>query len=649
MIKVLEKHVADKIAAGEVVERPLSVVKELVENSVDAGADSITVEIKNGGKSYIRVTDNGSGINAEEVLVAFMRHATSKITTDKDLESIHTLGFRGEALASIAAVSRVELLTKQADAKLGKRVLINGGTVIENTETGCPDGTTIMVTDLFFNTPARLKFLKSDSAESRVIIDFISQMTLAYPNIRIRLINNDSILFATNGKGDVKTNILTVYSKETADSLVPVYFEREYVLVKGFVSSPGVSNTSRRSQIFFVNGRVVASKAIEKGIADAYSDRLFEGRYPAAFLFVDVEPSRLDVNIHPNKKEVKFDDAAFITETVRDAAREALAAKEAIPQVREKNIFKFKDSDRSAKPGKTPVPDAKSSSQVHSQQFGVSVASGGVKQSSVILSNSNVQEIRVKEEQVDIKNLLSNMRAQERAKDEERVREQAGSEYLNGMRKAENPQVNSGNEPLTAAPERPKSFDFAELRPMGSIFGTYILLTDDDTFYMIDQHAAHERVFFEKLLGEYNRAEKVKQPIMIPIVLNLPYGAAEGAGESLSKLNDMGFEIEEFGPKTYAAKAIPMFMSLAEAEDFLKYFVENTADGSVISDRNKLEKIMTSACKAAVKGGDLLKDEEINELISELSKCENPFSCPHGRPTFIRMRKYEIEKMFKRV
>lgn len=241
------------------------------------------------------------------------------------------------------------------------------------------------------------------------------------------------------------------------------------------------------------------------------------------------------------------------------------------------------------------------------------------------------------------------MRAQERAKDEEMLREQAGSEYLSGMRKTENQQVNAGNEPLTAAPERPKPFDFAELRPMGSIFGTYILFTDDDTFYMIDQHAAHERVFFEKLLGEYNRAEKVKQPIMIPIVLNLPYGAAEGAGESLSKLNDMGFEIEEFGPKTYAAKAIPMFMSLAEAENFLKYFVENTADGSVVSDRNKLEKIMTSACKAAVKGGDLLKDEEINELISELSKCENPFSCPHGRPTFIRMRKYEIEKMFKRV
>lgn len=625
MIKILEKHVADKIAAGEVVERPLSVVKELVENSVDAGADSITVEIKNGGKSYIRVTDNGSGINADEVLIAFMRHATSKITTDKDLESIHTLGFRGEALASIAAVSRIELLTKQQNAKLGKRVLISGGTVIENSETGCPDGTTIMVTDLFFNTPARLKFLKSDSAESRVIIDFISQITLAYPDIRIRLINNGNILFATNGKGDVRTNIFTVYSKETADSLIPVSFSRDYAGVKGFISSLGVSNTSKRNQIFFVNGRLVNSKVIEKGVADAYSDRLFEGRYPSAFLFVEADPSRLDVNIHPNKKEVKFDDAAFITELVRDAAREALAAKEAIPQVTEKNIFKFKNTER--KEPSQASPEQIKDIALAKNQYDSSPSSRQNTSKYDFGKEESLNEVRVKEEQVDIKNLLSNLRAQVTAEEEK--------------------ENEAGQEKIPAAAPRP--FDFAYLRPIGSIFGTYILLTDDDTFYMIDQHAAHERVFFEKLMHEYEHEEKTKQPIMLPIILNLPYGAAESAGKSLEKLNDMGFEIEEFGPKTYAAKAIPMFMSLAEAEDFLKYFAENVDDGIDICDRNKLEKIMTNACKAAVKGGDLLKEEEINELLTELSQCENPFSCPHGRPTFIRMRKYDIEKMFKRV
>jgi len=628
MIKILEKYVADKIAAGEVVERPLSVVKELVENSVDAGADFITVEIKNGGKSYIRVTDNGSGINAEEVLVAFMRHATSKITTDKDLENIHTLGFRGEALASIAAVSRVELLTKEKDAKLGKRVLINGGTVIENTDAGCPDGTTIMITDLFFNTPARLKFLKSDSAESRVIIDFISQMTLAYPDIRIRLINNGNILFATNGKGDVKANILTVYSKDTADNLVSVYFEREYALVKGFVSSPGVSNTSKRNQIFFVNGRSVSSKTIEKGVADAYSDRLFAGRYPSAFLFTEVDPSRIDVNIHPNKKEVKFDDAAFISELVRDAVQDALAVKEAIPQITDKNLFKFKNAADTAS-------NIKSSSQVPTQQLGVAFTSDVADKRGSAAYNFgeklNVKEIRVKEEQIDIKNLLSNLRAKVNREENKDAAAARAEDTVNPV------------------PDVPRPFDFSYLRPLGSIFGTYILLTDDDTFYMIDQHAAHERVFFEKLLQEYKREEKVKQPIMIPIVMNLPYGAAESTGESLKKLDDMGFEIEEFGPRTYAAKAIPMFMSLAEAEDFLRYFIDNVADDSLVFDKNKLEKIMMSACKAAVKGGDLLKDEEINELMTELSQCENPFSCPHGRPTFIRMRKYEIEKMFKRV
>ena len=303
MIRVLDKVVADKIAAGEVVERPLSVVKELVENAVDAGASAITIEIRNGGKAYLRVTDNGCGIPSEEVLLAFTRHATSKIVSDRDLERIQTLGFRGEALASIAAVSRTELLTKEAGSQLGKRVMIAGGTVLENTEAGCPDGTTVIVRDLFFNTPARLKFLKSDSTESSLIIDFVSRMALAYPEIRIRLINNGNILFSTNGKGDVRMNILTVYSREVADNLVPVHFEQEPIRVDGFVSQPGYSAPTKRNQIFFVNGRSVSSKVIEKGVNDAYRDRLFEGRHPAVFLFLQIAPEKLDVNIHPNKKK----------------------------------------------------------------------------------------------------------------------------------------------------------------------------------------------------------------------------------------------------------------------------------------------------------------------------------------------------------
>ncbi len=628
MIRVLEKHVADKIAAGEVVERPLSVVKELVENAVDAGASSITIEIKNGGKSYIRVTDNGSGIHQDEVLLAFMRHATSKIATDADLLEIHTLGFRGEALASIAAVSRVELLTKQAASKLGKRVSIAGGTILENIETGCPDGTTIVVTDLFFNTPARLKFLKSDKAESSVIIDFLSQMTLAYPEIRIRFINNGNILFATNGKGDVHNNILTVYSREIADSLVPVHFVQEEISVSGYISSPSVSNTTRRNQIFFVNGRIVNSRVIEKGVSDAYSDRLFAGRHPSAFLFLEIAPNKLDVNIHPNKKEVKFDNNALVTAVVKSAVTEALTTKEAIPQVKEKNIFRMKEnSDYYTMP----------LSKQESQEVFFNKESVEAEKNT---ERETVQEVKAATPQLDIKSLLSTMRAEEIKKEEKKAAVQQFEKTEKGAAPA-----------IFASIKTPavKPFDFSELCVIGSVFSTYILLSDTESLYLIDQHAAHERVFFEKLLAEYEQEEKVKQPILIPLILNLPYGVKENAGESLKQLETFGFEIEEFGPKTYAVKAIPMFMSLSEAEDFLHYFTENVSDDSMIYDQNKLEKLMMSACKAAVKGGDLLQREEIEALLAELSSCKNPFSCPHGRPTFLRMKKYEIEKMFKRV
>lgn len=651
MIRILAKHVADKIAAGEVVERPLSVIKELVENSIDSGATSITVEIKNGGKTYMRVTDNGSGIHPDEVLLAFTRHATSKIETDKDLEAIETLGFRGEALASIAAVSHVELLTKQAENKLGKRVCISGGITLENTETGCPDGTTIIVTDLFFNTPARLKFMKSDRAESSAVIDFLSQVSLAYPDIRIRVINNGSVLFATNGKGDVKANILTVYSREIADDLVPVSYDREYISVKGYVSTPGISRTNRKKQIFFVNGRVVNSRVIEKGVSDAYSDRLFEGRFPIAFLFISISPEKLDVNIHPNKKEVKFDDNMLVCSAVNEAIKEALMHKEAIPQVRERNIFKMKSE-----------PKAEEKTVVKPE----------IKKEITTPAKAASENIKVVKPQVDIKELLSNMREEEnkqRKIEEEKIQEVKRAEIkvepksekvqekidfsYNATTQVKTSDSVSENPAIPTVVPAPvkvsRPFDFTELTIKGSIFGTYILLTDDETFYMIDQHAAHERIFFEKLLSEYQNSEKMQQSLMIPIVLNLPYGAKAAADDNIKQLTDMGFDVEEFGPKAYVVKAVPMFMEMAEAEDFLNYFVENVSDENVIVDRAKLEKIMSAACKSAIKAGDLLKNEEIEELITELAKCDNPYSCPHGRPTFIKMTKYEIEKMFKRV
>lgn len=597
MIRILDKDVADKIAAGEVVDRPLSIVKELVENSIDAGASAITVEIKKGGKEYIRVTDDGCGIPENQVETAFLRHATSKISTAADIDAIETLGFRGEALASIAAVSRTEIITKIKDSKTGVHMIIEGSDIRTKEATGCPEGTTIVVHDLFYNTPARQKFMKSDAAESSAVIEFVSQMALAYPMLKMRMINNGTLLFSTNGKGDRYKNILTVFDKSIGEDLIPVRTSIDYLDIEGYVSDPGKSRATRKYQIFFVNGRVIESKVIQRGISQAYSDKLFEGRHPIVFLFLKVRPDTVDVNIHPNKKEVRFDDESFIIETIRKAIREALFSKEAIPQLKNNDVFKIKPDER---PKQAPY--------VRPQVF-----------------PEKIQTVKtVSEEQVDVKSLLSTLR--------------------------ERPEIDStlNDAPASYTVSTPAPFDFDNLKITGAIFGTYITAVDENCFYLIDQHAAHERIFYEKLLNQFHESEKHSQPIMLPIVIQSTLSSEKEAGWK-DALNEMGFLVEDFGPKTFIVKEIPMFMGLEEAGDFLNDFMDNAHDGIYLDNKPAVEKIIMKSCKSAVKAHDYLKDDEIEQLIKDLKNCENPFSCPHGRPTFIKMTQYEIEKMFKRV
>ena len=601
MIKVLEKNVADKIAAGEVIERPISIVKELVENAVDAGADSIVVEIKNGGKSYIRVTDNGCGIPCEEAETAFLRHATSKIETAMDLNSIETLGFRGEALASVAAVTRTELITKTTDNKTGTRLVIHGGMVIANEQTGCPDGTTIVVTDLFYNTPARLKFMKTDSAESGLVIDFVSQMALAYKNIKFRLINNGRILFSTLGDGNRLNTILRVYSDVDARNMVPLDFREGGLYAEGYISTPAFSKTTRSSQIYFVNGRVVSSKVIERGVSDGYKERLFEGRYPVVYLFLQVDPHTIDVNIHPNKREVRFDEEALIINFISRAIKKSLSTKDAV--VDAGNIFK--DMDRRISPSK-----------VYERVFEP--------------FREKTEEYaceKTDEKQVDIKQLLSTIKNPVFSPFPEPI----GEPVLDIYR----PQL--------------KPFDFSELQVTGVIFDTYITAVDGHNFYLIDQHAAHERIFYERLVGEYESAVKERQPLLMPLIINLSLAVSENRFDWLDALSKMGFTIEEFGPGTFRITEIPMFMEMSEAEDFINEFIENINNSTDLSNRIVIDKLIMMSCKAAVKANDKLNSEEINALIKDLSCCVNPFSCPHGRPTFIKLTRYEIEKMFKRV
>ena len=609
MIRILDKSTADKIAAGEVVERPLSVVKELVENSIDAGAKKIAVEIKNGGKSYIRVTDDGCGIAADECEKAFMRHATSKIINAEDLNSISTLGFRGEALASIAAISRTELLTKTNESKTGSKLIIEGGQIIENTPVGCPDGTTMVIRDLFFNTPARLKFMRADSAESSSVIEFVTDIALAYPDIRIQMINNDKILFATNGRGNRGQTIATLTSSILADKLIPFIYEEEGITVEGYVSGPGESRSSRKNQVFFVNGRVIDSKVIEKGINRAYSDRLFEGRFPICYLFITVSPERMDVNIHPNKRQVRFYDEDAIINTVKKGIITALDSEEAVPTIKEK---------------------AKPYNKIENK-------------------NDNPKEVR---DAVDINSLLSNYEQTKESNktifEQNTVETPKEKEIVETQEQIKIAVQDEISKPIFTVTE-PKRFDFSSLQIHGQFFGTYIQLSDEETIYFIDQHAAHERIFFEKLMNQFQSREKHRQPLLIPITFEVSHADKEREDLWLTVLEDMGFSFDEFGPLSYRVSEIPMFMSMSEAEDFLSDFTDGIGTYEDIRDNKTLDKIATKACKAAVKANDYLSKEEIKQLITDLDKCNNPFSCPHGRPTFIKITKSDLEKRFKRI
>lgn len=605
MIKLLEKKVADKIAAGEVVDRPLSVVKELVENSIDAGADAVVVEIKKGGKTYIRVSDTGCGINADEVTTAFKRHATSKITEAEDLDSIQTLGFRGEALASIAAVSRTELITKRADAKTGTSITVEGGETAGISAIGCDGGTTVIVRDLFYNVPARYKFMKSDSAEAGLITEFVSQMALAYPYIRFKLINNEAVQFLTQGRGDRYSSILTIYSKDIGKSLVPVEYENGEMKLSGYVSNVGESRNSRKNQIFFVNGRVVSSKVMDTAVKNAYKERLFMGRFPIAFLFLEVKPDTLDVNIHPNKKEIRFDDEKSVELFVTEAIKQALATKEAAPTV---NIAEIKPekpvskAPAAEKPAETPVAVQRTEQEPRPE-----------------LEKVIVTEKPEKSSQLNIKELLSTMR------EESEIRENTGI--------------------IKPAVSRP--FEFSTLIIKGSVFATYIIAEDEADMYLIDQHAAHERIFYEKLIKQFESEEKLHQPVLMPAIFTLPVTVT---GEQwINVLFNMGYTIEPFGERTYRITEIPMFMELSEAEDFVKDFISSIDEETDLKSQKTLDKIASKACKSAVKGNDNLNDAEIAQLIKDLAACENPFSCPHGRPTFIKLGRYQIERMFKRV
>ena len=619
MIKVLEKQVADKIAAGEVIERPASIIKELVENSIDAGASSVTVEIKNGGKSYIRVTDDGCGIAQDELKTAFLRHATSKISEASDLESITSLGFRGEALASIAAVTRTSMVTKRREDKTGSRIVIEGGEVLSVESVGCPDGTTVVSTDLFYNTPARREFLKNDAHETAAVTELVSEMALAFSNIRIQLISNGNVIFTTTGDSSIKNTVVSVYKKKEYRDLFEVTGEYNGYKIRGCISRPSLSRSTRKDQVFCVNGRVVESKIIEKGVRNGYRERLFENRYPVVFLLINTDPASIDVNIHPNKKEIRFHDEDSVISAVSQTIIQGLQSDEAVIKVGD-----YFHDDAAPKQQKNEQVDIKNIlSSMRSSSYPGQVQIGAAQNE----KSSYLDLSQIGDETGDV----SDIRVEYRA-------EKADKGYF--------PQANASDFDLE--PGR-QLFDFDDLKLTGCIFDTYLTCEDSNAFYLIDQHAAHERVNYEKFVGNYLSGDKTSQPLLTPLTFDVDPSTAELQDDWMPEIVKMGFLIEPFGPGTYIIKEIPVFMEISEAEAFVKDYAESLGDEMKHSNKVVIDKLITKSCKASVKAHDHLSMEEAESLLEQLKACKNPFSCPHGRPTFIRFTQYQIEKFFKRI
>lgn len=650
MIRILDEFIADKIAAGEVIERPLSIVKELIENSIDAGSSQIVIEIKNGGKSYIRVTDNGSGIVSDEIELAFERHATGKISKLSDLDHINTLGFRGEALASITAISRLTVYSKTADSELGTKLKMQGGTTVSIEKTGMNTGTTMVVEDVFYNTPARRKFMKSDAAEATVIIDMIQKIAIYYSHIAFRLINNKQTVIATPGTGDMLTTIQSIYPSYR--ELIEI--DGDYV--HGFISDPGSTKSNKRGQIFFVNGRYISSSTIEKGIIKGYGDRIFSG-HPICILFIEVNPETIDVNIHPNKKEIKFLHEEDIVKDIENAIKRVINSENTIP-----SAMGLRSEGTS---------DTKASSSVDITTSNAERLSSETYQDNSLKSASSVNE---KSTQVDIKSFLASKtrvsditdtytpdglaESTQNCTDTNSVK--GGFEKANHNNNTSNANNNDVKindnakdnaiikKQIAIKAPNVQTFDFDSLVYKGYLFDTYIIMQSADIAYLIDQHAAHERIMYERFITVYNDSEHVSQPMLMPFSIETSSDVYAAERFWMDDLARLGFDIDDFGNNTFIVRGIPTYMDRGEAELFLHTYIEDPESRSDRGNTNVIDKLIMRSCKAAVKGNNKLSTMEIEELIEQLSNCVNPFSCPHGRPTFIRFTLSEISRAFKR-
>jgi len=586
-IKVLPENLSNKIAAGEVVERPASVVKELVENALDAGATRVIIEVEKGGQSLIRVSDNGAGMRRDDALLAIERYATSKISTDDDLFAIRTLGFRGEALPSIAAVSRFALITRDNTSDAGTQIIVDGGKIKNVAEIGAPEGTMISVKQLFFNTPARRKFLKTVGTEMSHIADIVARMSLGHPEIQFRLIHNNKVVKSWLPVSQHLDRVVDVLGKDSRPDLHPVEFNRDAVSISGWISSPKLTRRTSTGLYIYVNGRFVRDRTIQHGVFQGYAQRLVKGQFPIAVVFIRVPFEQVDVNVHPTKNEVRFVDPHQVHDTVKSAIAQTLYEIDRLnwgPQrqasQKPPQIFESRATFRPA--GEGAVKD----------DFGFRISDFGIKDSEQKTADGGQRQ----------------------------------------------PQLIS------------ESKGFSALRVVGQLHNLYIVCESDGGLVLIDQHAAHERILFEQLKQRSNDRPAAAQKLVVPETLELNFREAEILGQMLPELKNLGLEIEPFGKNTFVVKAVPALLAGLDLRPMIYEIVEKTAaDGNSPGLENMLDRCrMVMACHGAIRANQQLNGKQIRELLHQLDECENPSHCPHGRPSWIRWDLGTLEKLFKR-
>ena len=681
-IHVLNQDTINKIAAGEVIERPMAVVKELTENAIDAGAGAITVEVKDGGKALIRMTDNGVGMNEEDVRLAFTPHATSKIDDAEDLLRVSTLGFRGEALASISSVSQLEMVTKSRNELMGCRYEADGGKERTLEAVGCPDGTTILVRNLFFNTPARLKFLKSSPTEAGYINTLIERLALSHPDISFRFINQNQTKLHTSGNGNLKDVIYHIYGKDITSNLLEVDASEVSCQVKGFIGKPIISRGNRNYMNYFINGRYIKSSTIHKAIEDAYQPYTMQHRYPFTVLHFTVAPELVDINVHPQKMEIRFSDAQGIYQSVYHAISEALKHREFIPEVSLASPASQpvpKKGQATAKPVREPEMFEKKRMQ------SVQILEEIKKQDEILKQQGIMRESAVygKQDRADASKIMDDVSDMESTK--------AAGNAVPNIRQTEEavstaPNIGQTEEAVSTAsnigqveivenivqntehtkevkynvhnPVQESFFDKGilseqaqkEVKIIGQVFDTYWILQYDNAMYMVDQHAAHEKVLYERFMKQFSEKKPMVQLLQPPVVLTLTMQEEQAVKEHMSVFEELGYQIEPFGGREYVVNGVPAHLPQIGNEELLKEVIDAMVDEHSRPTPDILkDKIASMSCKAAVKGNNRLPREQMEELLRELMTLENPYHCPHGRPTMIKMTKTELDKKFKRI